>query len=287
MKVSALPGFGGAEISEIDLREPIAEDDQLELRALYAQRRLLVFRDQDLSYDDQIRAVSTFGPVVDEFGDGSSASMVSNLDPDAFLPITERLYFHSDRTYTPHPLLALSLYGMDISPDVTCTRYVSPEAAFHRLPSELARRIVTMVAVDMADYSDPKHPDLRPLRHRLPDELPATAFPRQAHPIVLTHPVTHDPVLYVGQFTTVWIEGVERGEGNDLLDELFSYIYDEDYVYEHHWRAQDLVIWDNVALQHGRDALRTEERRALRRVSISHAGWSDFFQKLGALEPQT
>ena len=37
-------------------------------------------------------------------------------------------------------------------------------------------------------------------------------------------------------------------------------------MYEHHWRNGDLVIWDNVALQHARPPIADGTRRTLRRV---------------------
>jgi taurine dioxygenase len=277
VEVSVLPGFGGAEVHDLDLRNELDEATQEQIRELFAKHRLLVFHDQELEREDQIRFVSICGPVADEFGDGSSTSMVSNLDPDAFLTITDRLYFHSDRTYTPYPLLALCLYGVDISSDVTPTRYVSLEGALRRLPPDLRRRIINMVATDMADYSNSGNPDVRPLRLRLPDDLPLLAFPRQMRPLVATHPVTLDPALSVGEFQTVWIDGLSREESDALLEELYGYIYDPAYVYEHHWRQKDLVIWDNVALQHGRDPLTPTERREMRRVCIGYHGWEDFF----------
>src|SRR5690606_33346814 len=130
------------EVIGVDLRSPIEPATQRRLQAAFARHRLVLFREQTLTVDEQIRAVATFGPVVDEFGDGTQSSLVSNLDPDAFLPITERLLFHSDRTYTPSPLLGLSLYALDASSDCTPTRYVNLAAAFPRLPPELQRRVV-------------------------------------------------------------------------------------------------------------------------------------------------
>ena len=68
------------------------------------------------------------------------------------------------------------------------------------------------------------------------------------------------------------IEGMDADSSEALIQEVFSVIYSEENRFVHHWRKGDLVIWDNVAVQHGRrfdkdDAVQT--RRTLRRVIVS------------------
>ena len=57
-------------------------------------------------------------------------------------------------------------------------------------------------------------------------------------------------------------------ESDALLAELFSYLYADDAVYEHSWQADDLVVWDNLALQHARGAV-GEGARTLQRVTCT------------------
>jgi taurine dioxygenase len=276
-----LSGSIGARVLGVDLRDELSPEVQQQLRDLFAARRLLVFPDQEITVDDQVRAVGVLGPVMDEFGDGTRNSLVSNIDADAFLTITERLMFHSDRTFTPHPLLGLSLYAMELSSTVTPTHYVDLAAAFRRLAPDTRALLVTRVATHMADFREVRYPDVRPLRKRLPDDLPLTSFPRQLHPIVLTHPATFDPVLMVSELMTVWIDDMDRSQSEQLLDEVFATLYDPEFRYVHHWQPNDLVIWDNLALQHGRDPLDPAERRRLRRVAMGRHNFQGYFEQLG------
>jgi taurine dioxygenase len=62
-------------------------------------------------------------------------------------------------------------------------------------------------------------------------------------------------------------------ESEALIEQLFAALYAPDNVYEHRWRPGDLLIWDNLALQHGRDA--PERPRTLRRVTLAHKGVPD------------
>jgi taurine dioxygenase len=76
---------------------------------------------------------------------------------------------------------------------------------------------------------------------------------------------------------TVEILGLGRVESDALLDALFDELYAPANVHEHRWRRGDLVIWDNLALQHARSRLDADEPRILRRVVFGErAPWEDW-----------
>ena len=58
----------------------------------------------------------------------------------------------------------------------------------------------------------------------------------------------------------------ERSEA--VLAELCARLYAADNVVSHEWRTGDLVVWDNLALQHGRPAITGPGERTLRRVAM-------------------
>jgi taurine dioxygenase len=64
------------------------------------------------------------------------------------------------------------------------------------------------------------------------------------------------------------VVGAERDEGRALLDELFAHLYSDRYRYEHRWAVGDLVLWDNLAVQHARPSVADPEPRILRRVTM-------------------
>jgi len=51
-------------------------------------------------------------------------------------------------------------------------------------------------------------------------------------------------------------------------------LYQPETVYAHEWREGDLVIWDNIALQHARAQVLPDTRRTLRRVLVNELGAS-------------
>src|ERR1700692_1178803 len=75
----------GAEVRGVDLREPVDEAVAAVLREAYRDRLLVLFRGQDIPPEDNVRAVSIFGPPMDEFADGTAHSLVSNVAHDAYI----------------------------------------------------------------------------------------------------------------------------------------------------------------------------------------------------------
>ena len=64
------------------------------------------------------------------------------------------------------------------------------------------------------------------------------------------------------------IVGVSRPESDALLADLFAVLYDDANTLEHRWTAGDLLLWDNIALHHGRRDIPRDEQRTLQRVTL-------------------
>ena len=64
------------------------------------------------------------------------------------------------------------------------------------------------------------------------------------------------------------IIGWEPDRSEAVLAELFAVLYEPGNVVTHEWRSGDLVVWDNLALQHGRPEGTGSGERTLRRVAM-------------------
>jgi taurine dioxygenase len=63
------------------------------------------------------------------------------------------------------------------------------------------------------------------------------------------------------------IDTLPKAESDELLDVLFAHLYRSERLYEHDWRAHDLVAWDNIAVQHARPNVTLDgPARTLRKV---------------------
>lgn len=268
----------GVEVLRLDLRESVAEADRQRLRELFDDRHLLVFRGQELTIEQQVAAVSLFGPVIDEMEDGTYASFVSNVDPEAFIGDSDKILYHADYTFTPMPFMGLSLYAVEASDDAPPTRYVSLEDGLNRLPEALADRLGSMRAMDMVDFGGPDStPEREPIRFVAPADAASNParYPTFEHPVVMPHPRTKAPLLCLSDHFTERLLDIDKAAGNALIDAAFKELYRSEFTYAHDWKPGDLVIWDNIALQHGRDPIPEGARRTLRRVSMSQHSLSD------------
>jgi len=60
----------------------------------------------------------------------------------------------------------------------------------------------------------------------------------------------------------------EVAEGGVVEQQMRDLLYRPEYLYAHSWRTGDIVVADNHALLHGRNAYLQESPRHLRRVNI-------------------
>ena len=69
-------------------------------------------------------------------------------------------------------------------------------------------------------------------------------------------------------------ERLDDRESRALLAEIFEkYLYIEANEYRHNWALGDLVVWDNMAMQHARKPCPLSEgARSFRRVAVCEAG---------------
>lgn len=243
-----------------DLRRPLDAAEQDELRALFADRHLLLFEDQSLAFEDQARVVGHLGPVLP-----GGPEWVSNVREDGLVP-EGVLLFHSDFIFTAEPSLGLSLYAVEIPPDGSPTVFADAVRAAAALTPELRHRVEAHEALNIFDL-DEKRGDVRLREAALGPETPFT--PRYAHPVLMHHPRTGQELLSVNEMQTDRIIGMEARESEDTLRELWSVLYAPWNTYTHRWRVGDLLIWDNIAVQHGRPAPPRDVARTMRRVTMA------------------
>lgn len=249
----------GVEV-QVDPRGPITEDQRSALRALYARDGLILIRGGPiLPVDRQAEFCRIFGPVPRDLHD---TYLVSNKAPGGILADLE-LLFHHDITYVPAPFLAGCLHAVDVVPGVSATRYASGFLAYERMPQALRDRLAELKGLFV-------RPRVEDRRCRLTDAWSGDNC--AVHALVQRQKSTGRPYVFANAHHTALICGLSERDSEDLLEEVFSYLYPEDGVYEHTWANGDLVFWDNLALQHARARV-TGGVRTLQRVSVSIFGY--------------
>ena len=256
----------GAEISGVDLRDPIDAALKGKLLDAWHEHLIILLRDQVLDEDAQVRFAETFGPPAKiTSGRGfsvrhPSVMLISNIRQDGkpigALPDGE-MQFHTDQCHQAVPAKATLLYAMEIPSLGGNKLFANAYAAYATLPADIKARIEGRRALNAYD----KDSTQRTARY---DNAASSCW----HPVVRTHPATGRKALYVNRLMTREIEGLPHAESDALLEKLFDHQEQQQFVYEHVWRPGDLLMWDNRCTLHARTDFPAGERRLLRRVTI-------------------
>lgn len=257
----------GVEVGGVDFTRPLPADQADELRRLFQEHRLLLVRGQELSAEDHLRLCGYVLPVHEQWG------YVSNTEIRGFHP-EFNLLFHSDFAFTAYPLLGISLYAVELGDDAAPTRFANTELAYGRLPAGLRADVEGLDVLMLANTVDGRE-DIPARTIRVPDDAPEDAYIRVARPLVSEHRVTRTPYLLASEQQASHFLDRTIAESDDLLERLFAHMYSPANVYEHEWEVDDLVIWDNLALQHGRRENPGTVRRCLRRVTMSEKSMAE------------
>jgi alpha-ketoglutarate-dependent taurine dioxygenase len=271
LKVTNITPAFGAEVEGIDPNEKLSDDDERMLQRTFDERGLLLFRGlSDLSVGYQNYLASAVIGMEDAAGagekDDDAAYFVSNKRTGGGAPYG-RLLFHSDMMWADNPFQVLTLYAVEVAEPVVPTMFTSATNSWNTLPDELRARVTELHAVHQTGQQvrgdDQEGELLQPQRDRLHSSTKAIAH---------THPRTGRTILYVSQMMTGKVAELPEQESEELLDALFAHLYSSAAVWTHEWRSGDLVMWDNLAIQHARGNVDVEGPvRTLRKVIAPRA----------------
>lgn len=186
----------GAEIGNIDLTRPLDATQVAELKRAFQHYQVLFFRDQRISFDDQIRLAQHFGPLGRHVGVNTISKTTDN-------PLVRKFHydetstrisgenFHSDQSCGAVPPLGSMLYNHTVPPDGGGdTMFASMYAAYDALSANMKRYLEGLTAT---------HDGTRVFG-------PGT--PVSVHPVVTQHPETGRKVIYVNTDFTSHINEV-------------------------------------------------------------------------------
>jgi taurine dioxygenase len=266
----------GAVVSGIDLAAPWSQDEEERLISLMRERRLLLFRDANLSVEAQIRLVGLFANVWDEKGDGSEHIFVSNAKEGAVLGRPDGLLFHSDCVYMSAPLAVLSLYAMQMPTSPSPTVFANNVTVVDDLPAAMRDRLSKARGRFVGGLGG---------YEKLRDATAPENALRVEHPVLYPDRLAGRPALIVDELYFDHFVGWDQTDSEAVRAEIQRHTYAEGNVYVHDWQVGDLLLWDNVGLQHGRRPVPDDGPRTLRRVVGIDPSVSDYEHLTGkALE---
>ena len=273
MKITPLSKALGAEITGLDLRKPLDDSTVKAIRDAFDQNIFVVFREQELSEDDQLRAAGYFGKV------HVRRKPVTTRDPGGafdtpFMLVTNivengksigvfgdgEMWFHHDTSYYPEPHRATLLYSMKLPSWGGNTCFSNMYKAYENIPQPLRDKLEGKKVLQVHDYKRRERLDI--------EQIDLNSVRHHEQPIFITHPATGRKALYISRLMSARILGLSRVESETALEQLFEISEDPAIVYEHKWKLGDLVIWDNWCSIHARKDFPRDEPRLMRRLTI-------------------
>jgi len=250
--IANLSDHTGAEVRGIDLGGPVAEEIRARLRQAFADRGVLVFRDQTLPPPRMLDAVRLFGDVFPQHNtrfalpDCPEIHYISNQDsfPDGRRYIPGEGW-HTDHSNDVRPPKATVLHAVTLPSTGGDTQFANMAAAYEALPEASRARLEGLVAVHVYQNSHSAR-KLMGLPETAKERVPNAVL----HPIVRTHPETGRKSIFINPIRIEGILGLDHKEALPLLDELLAHATAPRFQYRHQWKPGDLVMWDNRCLLH-------------------------------------
>jgi taurine dioxygenase len=267
LRTRALTPAIGAEIIGVDLSRPMTDEAFKIVLEIWHRHLVILFRDQHLTEDDQVRFGERFGPPAISHTrryttKNPAVMLISNIRENGeligALPDGE-MQFHTDQCHQERPAMASMLYSLEVPSQGGNTLFANAYLAYETLPGAMKKQIEGRKALNAYDYDNASMKRGTKLREGIPSCW---------HPIVRTHPATGRKALYVNRLMTVAIEGLSDSEGDALLNALFDHQEQPQFIYEHVWRPHDLLLWDTRCTLHARTDFSAAERRLMRRLTI-------------------
>lgn len=264
----------GADVVGVDIK---AFDDETfsTVHAAWLEHLVLRFRGQQLDKADLLRFSERFGaldnapinmsgkPWIPEF---PKLAVMSNIHADG-KPIGSLGYgeavWHTDMSYKSVTPSAAILYALEVTTEGGETGFLSMYEAYERLPATLKQAIA-----GKRIKHDASHNSAGELRSGFEPPETAEQAPGELHPIVVQHPESGRPALYLGRRPRSYIVGMRLDESEALLDTLWEHATDERNAWFQTWEVGDLLVWDNRCVMHTRRAFEPTERRYLLRTQV-------------------
>lgn len=260
MNITPLTVGFGAEIDGVDLRKADAGMTEL-LRSALLEYGLLVVRGQSFTPEEQLAAsrlfgsLETFPTMRGQLQGWPEIFRVASRPEDGHVEVGR--YWHSDGSFREDPTPISFWYSEVQSEEGGDTLFTDMQQAYAELQPEIQQEFAGLST-----------------SHRN----------GVVHPLVLKHPKTGVPALYLNIGLTAGVLGYSPDHSRALMDAVDRHYSRDGATYRHHWQRGDVVVADNLHVAHQATPITPATRRILNRTTIRADGviWYDGADKKAA-----
>ena len=274
IKAQPLTLMIGAEISGVDLTQPIAPEVVREIRDALLKWKVIFFRDQHIDHAHQIAFARHFG----ELTVGHAVFGHIEDYPEIYAIAKHRTAnrsqgqeqrkpwsgWHADITAAHNPPCASILRGDIVPPYGGDTQWTNLVAAYEGLSETMKTFIDGLRGI-----------------HRFAPQAGVKATEEYAelvrdkglaseHPLVRVHPETGERSLYVSPSFLKEIVGLSPTESIKILELLWEHAIRPEYTVRFKWEPGSIAFWDNRSTAHlaPRDIFLSDFDRQFYRVTL-------------------
>ncbi|MEO5671085.1 MAG: TauD/TfdA family dioxygenase [Ramlibacter sp.] len=276
----------GAEVSGVDLSQPVTAKSLDIISEAWGQHLVLLFRGQTLTDPQLITFSRKLGDLdlcppndlgrthIEEFPEivvvsnavvnGRKLGSLGNYES----------HWHTDMSFAQVPPRASLLHSLAVPPTGGDTQFNNMYMALETMPPSLRKEIEGLYVVHDSSFDS-----AGTLRKGQPDVTDAREAPGARHPLVRVHPRTGRQALFLGRRRNAYLIGLPLEQSEALLDRLWQHAMQPEFIWTHQWRVGDLLLWDNRCTMHRRDAFDASTTRIMHRTQvkgepvIAPAGW--------------
>jgi taurine dioxygenase len=273
IRVEPLSAHVGAEISNIDLAQPIPDAAFGEIRRAFGEYGVVFFRDQHLTPEQHVGVAERFGPIDINrfFATAPGYPMIAEVRKEPEQARNIGGGWHTDHSYDQEPALGSMLYAREVPQTGGDTLFAGMYAAYDALSDGLKETLGGLRARHSSRHVFGR--DAMARRGDLNGRIgnPELATQDAVHPVVIRHPETGRKALYVNPGFTLRFDGWTEDESKPLLQYLYEHAVRPEFTCRFHWRVGSLALWDNRSTWHFAVNDYHGERRLLHRVTIHGA----------------
>ncbi|PLW67230.1 TauD/TfdA dioxygenase family protein [Pseudohalioglobus lutimaris] len=284
----------GIEVSGFDLNAPISSEIQAQLKELWYEHAIMVFRGQDISPENQIEFSRIFGPLEMHPLKATTSEEYPELfelenggEKDKFFTafyqgeqIVGRLDWHKDLHYTARPNHGAVLRAVVVAEEDGLTGFGDLAKAYDALDEDtkaLLEKLEVAYSFSMQRrhmrYVNLEGYEPGPFSPRKPADVGFPDFADAVYPAVITHPVSGRKVLevveqFLDRVITPQQFGLSNDESIELLERLVAHGKKPEFTYFHKWQEGDMVLWDNWRAMHCTTGTRPGVKRVINRTTI-------------------
>ena len=246
IQVTPLTARIGAEISGIDLNQPLGNRQFQEVHDALMEHQVIFFRDQPLTVDQHKDFGRRFGELHIHPGspppDGHPEILIVHADENSKRVAGER--WHTDVSCDAEPPMGSILHLWTVPEAGGDTLFSSMYAAWDGLSDRMQAYLEGLTATHSGEhvyrgrYNSGNYDDA------------GRVYPRSTHPVVRTHPVTGRKSLYVNRTFTTRINELPGEESKAVLAFLYDHCEKPDFQVRFKWRPDSVAFWDNRCVQH-------------------------------------